>query len=208
MSWHLVLRLQTALPAHTSQHRNPNRQINTSFFFKPSYHPEKPDQPPKMVTLPNHQTPIDGADLTTLKTDLTTPTHPTQRICSLVSIQTRLNDTELSNASLRSLFGHIRRAFIEVLWQQRQLERWSFRNRHLGSEYSQTQSSDSLSVDGRNLDRHNFARWMDEELEIRSGEKQELVTMVIRHVRLFRESELRVRELKEEKERVLASEGA
>jgi hypothetical protein len=48
---------------------------------------------------------------------------------------------------------------------------------------------------------------MDEELKIRSGEKQELVTMVVRHVRLFRESELRVRELKEEKERMLASEG-
>jgi hypothetical protein len=161
-----------------------------------------------MVTLPNRQTPIDEADLTTLKTDLTTPIHPTQRICSQVSIQTRLDNPQLTLVSLRNLFGHIRKAFIDVLWQQRQLERWNFRSKHLGSEYAQAQSSDSLSVDGRNVDRHEFARWMDEELEIRTREKQELVTLVVRHVRLFRESELRVRELKEEKERVLASEGA
>jgi hypothetical protein len=71
-----------------------------------------------MVTLPNHPTPINEADLTTLKTDLTTPIHPTQTICSLVSIQSCLNDTELSTASLRNLFGHICKAFIDVLWQQ------------------------------------------------------------------------------------------
>jgi maltooligosyltrehalose synthase len=161
-----------------------------------------------MVTLPNRQTPIDEADLTTLKTDLTTPIHPTQRICSQVSIQTRLDNPQLTLVSLRNLFGHIRKAFIDVLWQQKQLERWKFRCTHLGSEYAQAQSGGSLSIDGRISDRHAFARWMDEELEIRSGEKQELVTMVIRHVRLFRESELRVRELKEEKERVLDGEGA
>jgi hypothetical protein len=49
---------------------------------------------------------------------------------------------------------------------------------------------------------------MDESLEMGSGERLEVVRMVVKHVRLFRQSDRRVRELREENERVLASERA
>jgi hypothetical protein len=46
---------------------------------------------------------------------------------------------------------------------------------------------------------------MDDRLKMGPGEKPELVEMVVKHVTLFRESRQIVRELREEKQRVLAS---
>jgi hypothetical protein len=139
--------------------------------------------------------PIDEAEYNTLKTDLTNPTSPFD------TIQPRLNP--LPPACLHSLFGHIRKAFIDVLWQQRELELWMFRSRHLGSEYAQAQCVTPSSSTA--LNRYYFARWMDDRLKMGPGEKPELVEMGVKHVTLFRESRQIVRELREEKQRVLAS---
>jgi hypothetical protein len=155
-----------------------------------------------MATPPARQPPADEARFTTLKTALANPTYRFNHL------HHGLNNRRLTLPSLRALFGHIRKAFLDVLWQQKQLELWMFRSTHLGSEYAQAQSEDSLSDDGRNPGRYSFACWMGESLEMGSGERLEVVRMVVKHVRLFRQSDRRVRELREENERVLASERA
>jgi hypothetical protein len=134
-----------------------------------------------------------------LRASLTNPQAPLQ------SIHLRLNDSQFSDGEIRDLFGCIRLSFLQMLWQQRQLEVWLLRDDLMGREYALALDEDAGS--GANPERYAFFRSMDEVLEMRTRTRGEIVAMIMQHVELYRKGIEVVREIHAKKDWRLVNEG-
>lgn len=126
---------------------------------------------------------------------------------ALDDIHTHLNDEQhLSDTNLRALFGHIRRAFLKILWDQRQVELWTRRCKTLGRDYAQVMDESLVLLRDKKLE-YAFYREQDESLDLQmqaQGEERDVVVaMVLNHVKLHREAKEQLDLLRREKASLL-----
>ena len=140
----------------------------------------------------------DNSQYTRLSDNLTDPQYPLENIC------THLNDTRLTDAETRNLFGGIRKSVLDVIWQHRSLEEWIFRCARMGSEYAQaTTQEDGVETSAL---RNDFYGEQDSYLKMSGGARDEVVAMILQHVGVYREAVQGVERLRGEKERMLVDE--
>lgn len=117
------------------------------------------------------------------------------------TIQTLLSDPDLELKDVRKLFGGLRKSFLQVLWEHRQVELWIKRATGLGVDYANAFAENDTVA--KYPSRYVFFREMDEGLDLEGGERAEVVGLILQHVEVYRETLEEVRGLKEVKENIL-----
>ena len=136
-----------------------------------------------------------------LKRDITNIRSP------LDDIQIRLTDTRhLSDTDAHNLLGHIRKALLKILWEQKPVELWTKRCKTLGRDYAQAMDRGRALIEDQGL-QHAFYREQDEKLnlEMQGEVRNVVVTMIVNHVRSHREAKESLRLLRAEKASLLAN---
>lgn len=110
-------------------------------------------------------------------TDMECPTH---------EIELLLESNLLTNSDIRKLFGSLRKAFLNVLWQHREREIWNKRAKIFGVDYAECASLENsvASLPGRLA----FYRDMDEQFEMAGSSKESFKTEIVQHAKVYRET--------------------
>lgn len=194
--WPLNLRIKEAL-SHVSRACLHNHKVEILRQHSTS---------PVMSALPTQTqaattNPTNSEHYSTLKRDITIINYP------LADIQIRLTDNHhLSDTDIRNLFGHIRKAFLKTLWEQRSVELWTVRCKTLGRNYARTMDGGRAFLEDRSL-QHAFYREQDEKMELKmQGEEREVVVaMIFNHVKLHRDAKESLSVLRAEKASLLTN---
>lgn len=98
-----------------------------------------------------------------------------------------INDAALTTHDLRALFGAIRKAFLVLLWKHKQMDMFLYRAERMGLDYAK--STDEDTTHPRRTARLAFNATMDEQLEMETGDAEEVKKMILQHVNVFNDAE-------------------
>jgi hypothetical protein len=183
------------------------------FTPSPSSSEAEPNPPPTYATIAKtHQLAVLAKihHLRALLINTNTSSEPTPTIrASLLSPDPVL----LPLKDLRNLFGSLRKALLQTLWELRQCDLWIKRARAMGVDYARGLDEDGTC--GKYPNRYAFFREMDEGLEVGAGfygsegekGREEVVGVMMRHVEALREAVEEVRGKKVVKGRMLRGGG-
>lgn len=99
-----------------------------------------------------------------------------------------INDPVLTTHDLRALFGAIRKPLLLLLWKHKQMDMFLFRAERMGLEYAKGADEDASHP--RRTARLAFSTAMDEQLEMETGDAEEVKKMILQHVNVFNEAEV------------------
>lgn len=100
-------------------------------------------------------------------------------------IHTLLQDPQLTDTDIRQLFGILRKRFLDVVWDYKQLELWVKRARHFGIEYTKYVSEERA---GGSRGLATFYREQDEHLRTGGNGREWIVVEILQHVQSHRDA--------------------
>lgn len=117
-------------------------------------------------------------------------------------INTLLQDTQLTDTDIRQLFGILRKRFLDVFWDCKQLELWDKRASHFGIEYTKYVSEERA---GGSSGLATFYREQDEQLRTGGNGREWIVAEILQHVQSHRDAVETLRIRRERKEEILCA---
>lgn len=138
-----------------------------------------PDQKPAGTTID----PPPKPSLATLKTYLTSQIHTLDEIHDFLIDSPHLSDTDV-----RNLVGHIRKAFLNLLWYNYRHGTSTIRSLRFGNDYERDIDDDPAITEDKTLER-DFYRMMDDSLEFQgAASREEAIAMILDQVGKYRDT--------------------